>query len=73
MEVGVLTQRIKIGTVKRVNHSIAKNTLLKINSKLNGIHHTLNIMPTCLQCPCMLIDVDDYISTHPSPDSKGCI
>ncbi|XP_036143314.1 protein argonaute-2 [Monomorium pharaonis] len=67
MEVGVLTQCVKIGTVERVNHSTAKNILLKINSKLNGVNHTLNIMPMCLQSPCMLIGAD---VTHPSPDSK---
>ncbi|XP_039311790.1 protein argonaute-2 isoform X2 [Solenopsis invicta] len=67
MEVGVLTQCVKIGTVERTNPSTAKNILLKINSKLNGINHVLSTIPSCLNIPCMLVGAD---VTHPSPDSK---
>ncbi|KAL0103055.1 hypothetical protein PUN28_018391 [Cardiocondyla obscurior] len=73
MEVGVLTQCVKMQTLRKLedNQQMAgttvKNILLKINSKLNGINHTFSKMPRCLEEPCMLIGAD---VTHPSPDSK---
>ncbi|XP_020290691.1 protein argonaute-4-like isoform X3 [Pseudomyrmex gracilis] len=67
LRVGVLTQCIKVRTVKKANGSTIKNILLKINSKLNGINHTFNKMPSCLEnANCMLVGAD---VTHPSPDS----
>jgi len=44
MDVGVLTQCMKVQTLTKANPSTVKNILLKINSKLNGINHTLNTM-----------------------------
>jgi len=41
LTVGVLTQCIKSKTMSRMNPSTASNIMLKINSKLNGINHTL--------------------------------
>ncbi|XP_024894043.1 protein argonaute-2-like isoform X2 [Temnothorax curvispinosus] len=69
MDVGVLTQCIKLQTLKRVQVSIVRNILQKINSKLNGVNHIFDRMPACLneKYPCMLVGAD---VTHPSPDSK---
>lgn len=39
---GILTQCVKFQTVRRNNFQAVKNILLKINSKLNGVNHTLN-------------------------------
>ncbi|KAJ9591031.1 hypothetical protein L9F63_027762, partial [Diploptera punctata] len=44
VQVGVLTQCIKGRTVQRMNPATCSNILLKINSKLNGINHTLALM-----------------------------
>ncbi|KAL4119324.1 hypothetical protein QTP88_012145 [Uroleucon formosanum] len=41
LEVGILTQCIKSRTMFKMNTSTSSNILLKINSKLNGINHTL--------------------------------
>lgn len=38
---GIVTQCIKSQTVRRLNNSTVVNILLKINSKLNGVNHTL--------------------------------
>lgn len=43
LTVGILTQCIKAKTMFKMNMSTASNILLKINSKLNGINHTLSI------------------------------
>ncbi|XP_071635459.1 protein argonaute-4-like [Temnothorax longispinosus] len=73
MDVGVLTQCIKLQTLKRLGQykqvTTVRNILLKINSKLNGVNHIFDRMPACLneKYPCMLVGAD---VTHPSPDSK---
>ncbi|KOC70760.1 Protein argonaute-2 [Habropoda laboriosa] len=66
---GMVTQCIKAGTIKkRLSESTIINILLKINSKLNGVNHTLasTYRPRCLQKPCMILGAD---VTHPSPDA----
>ncbi|KYN39036.1 Protein argonaute-2, partial [Trachymyrmex septentrionalis] len=73
MDVGVLTQCIKKKNVEMRNKYNATatitNLLQKINSKLNGINHILDNMPSCLRnCSCMLVGAD---VTHPAPDSKN--
>ncbi|XP_024894018.1 protein argonaute-2-like [Temnothorax curvispinosus] len=69
MDVGVLTQCIKLQTLRRCQVATVRNILLKINSKLNGVNHIFDRMPACLneKYPCMLVGAD---VTHPSPDSK---
>lgn len=68
LQVGVLTQCIKGGTVfkKRNDGSTISNIILKVNAKLNGTNHRLNTSPI-LNNKCMLIGAD---VTHPSPDQK---
>ncbi|XP_072767603.1 protein argonaute-2-like isoform X2 [Anoplolepis gracilipes] len=66
MEVGILTQCVKLKTFKNSNYSVFKNILLKINSKLNGVNHTLESVPHCLK-DCMLVGAD---VTHPSPGEE---
>lgn len=68
-KVGVLTQCIKGGTVfkKRGDGSTISNILLKVNAKLNGTNHTLDISPILGTSKCMLIGAD---VTHPSPDQR---
>ncbi|KYN18207.1 Protein argonaute-2 [Trachymyrmex cornetzi] len=69
MDIGVLTQCIKCKTVRSCNAATIKNLLQKINSKLNGINHILDNMPSCLSnYPCILVGAD---VTHPAPDSKS--
>ncbi|XP_018300750.1 protein argonaute-2 isoform X2 [Mycetomoellerius zeteki] len=69
MDIGVLTQCIKCKTLRSCNAATIKNLLQKINSKLNGINHILDKMPSCLSnYPCMLVGAD---VTHPAPDSKS--
>ncbi|KAL6425221.1 hypothetical protein ACFW04_009460 [Cataglyphis niger] len=66
---GILTQCIKVKTVKKNSYSAVKNILLKINSKLNGVNHVINAqsIPECLKNnDCMLVGAD---VTHPSPDA----
>nr|XP_003707086.1 PREDICTED: protein argonaute-2 [Megachile rotundata]XP_012149383.1 PREDICTED: protein argonaute-2 [Megachile rotundata] len=65
---GIVTQCLKSRTLTRLSASTVTNILLKINSKLNGINHTLAVpyRPPCLKVPCMLIGAD---VTHPSPDA----
>jgi hypothetical protein len=41
LNVGVLTQCVKARTMQRMNPATCSNILLKVNSKLNGINHTL--------------------------------
>lgn len=43
LQVGILTQCIKSKTMYKMNSSTSTNILLKINSKLNGINHTLAV------------------------------
>ncbi|XP_026825457.1 protein argonaute-2 isoform X2 [Ooceraea biroi] len=67
LEIGVLTQCVKLRNVEKCNPATVKNILLKINSKLNGINHKFLKMPACLQNnSCMLVGAD---VTHPSPDA----
>lgn len=68
LQVGVLTQCIKGGTVfkKRNDGSTISNILLKVNAKLNGQNHRLNDS-TILRDNCMVIGAD---VTHPSPDQR---
>nr|CAD7264340.1 unnamed protein product [Timema shepardi] len=67
LKVGVLTQCIRGRTMSRMNPATVGNILLKVNSKLNGINHTLHIdyRPQCLKRPVMIVGAD---VTHPSPD-----
>ncbi|EFN68927.1 Protein argonaute-2 [Camponotus floridanus] len=69
LSLGILTQCIKLRTIQQRSYSAVKNILLKINSKLNGINHTLTTqsIPECLKKKdCMLVGAD---VTHPSPDA----
>ncbi|XP_029175629.1 protein argonaute-2 isoform X4 [Nylanderia fulva] len=69
LSVGILTQCIKFRTATKNNYITVKNILLKINSKLNGINHTLHSasMPKILKNnDCMIVGAD---VTHPSPDA----
>ncbi|XP_072745126.1 protein argonaute-3 [Anoplolepis gracilipes] len=71
LSLGILTQCIKYRTMKKNSFSAVKNILLKINSKLNGVNHTLKEqnIPQCLKNnDCMLVGGD---VTHPSPDAVG--
>ncbi|KAJ8880835.1 hypothetical protein PR048_017306 [Dryococelus australis] len=67
LQVGVLTQCVKARTMRRMNMSTISNILLKVNSKLNGINHSLlnSAVPPCLKKPVMIVGAD---VTHPSPD-----
>jgi eukaryotic translation initiation factor 2C len=67
VNIGVLTQCVKGRTVSRLNPAICSNILLKINSKLNGVNHTLASVsrPPCLSSPIMIVGAD---VSHPSPD-----
>lgn len=68
LQVGILTQCIKGGTVfkKRNDGSTISNILLKVNAKLNGTNHRLNASPI-LYDKCMIVGAD---VTHPSPDQR---
>ncbi|KAG5317663.1 AGO2 protein, partial [Pseudoatta argentina] len=74
MDIGVLTQCIKYKTFEKcinpkTGPTTVKNILQKINSKLNGVNHILEKMPTCLSnCSCIFVGAD---VTHPAPDSKS--
>jgi hypothetical protein len=41
LNIGILTQCVKSRTMSRMNPATCSNILLKVNSKLNGINHTL--------------------------------
>ncbi|VVC34538.1 Piwi domain,Ribonuclease H-like domain,PAZ domain,Protein argonaute, N-terminal [Cinara cedri] len=64
LEVGILTQCIKATTLSELNQPILKNLLLKINTKLNGINHTLseNSCPSSMR-DAIIFGVD---ISHPS-------
>ncbi|XP_025202202.1 protein argonaute-2-like [Melanaphis sacchari] len=67
LEIGILTQCLKSKTMSNMNLSSASNLLLKINSKLNGINHTVANKSSP---PCMvgaIIFGGDV--THPSTDT----
>ncbi|XP_016662198.1 protein argonaute-2 isoform X1 [Acyrthosiphon pisum] len=66
LEVGILTQCIKSKTMFRMNTSTSSNILLKINSKLNGINHTLAIRSSPPSMEGAIIFGADV--THPSPE-----
>ncbi|PNF19900.1 hypothetical protein B7P43_G12298, partial [Cryptotermes secundus] len=67
LNIGILTQCVKARTMSRMNPATCSNILLKVNSKLNGVNHTLAPIsrPKCLQRPVMIVGAD---VTHPSPD-----
>ncbi|KAJ9582416.1 hypothetical protein L9F63_003269, partial [Diploptera punctata] len=69
LQVGILTQCIKSKTMFKMNPATCGNILLKINSKLNGINHTLSnaSRPPCLREPVMIVGAD---VTHPPPDQS---
>ncbi|XP_030760165.1 protein argonaute-2-like isoform X2 [Sitophilus oryzae] len=67
--VGCLTQCVKAGTVgRKMNPQTAVNILLKVNSKLNGVNHTLAVAPLIMKRPVMIMGAD---VTHPGPGSTG--
>ncbi|XP_025603016.2 protein argonaute-2-like isoform X2 [Athalia rosae] len=69
IHVGVLTQCIRGRTVSRLSPATVCNILLKINSKLNGVNHSImknTLRPPCLKQPCIIIGAD---VTHPPPDA----
>ncbi|XP_049825505.1 protein argonaute-2-like isoform X2 [Aethina tumida] len=68
INVGCLTQCIKSRTVTKITDQIVLNVLLKVNSKLTGINHSLASSPPILSKPCMIMGAD---VTHPSPDSMN--
>lgn len=39
--VGILTQCVKAKTIYRLSVATVSNILLKVNSKLNGVNHTI--------------------------------
>ncbi|XP_071561455.1 protein argonaute-2-like isoform X2 [Temnothorax nylanderi] len=72
MEVGILTQCMKVKTLLKINDGnqrILKSLLFEINTKLNGINHKFYKLPACLDenVPCMVIGAN---VTHPSQDFK---
>lgn len=67
INVGCLTQCIKMRTMGRANVQTCVNILLKVNAKLNGTNHCLATRPLILNKPCMIMGAD---VTHPSPDSQ---
>ncbi|VVC24908.1 Hypothetical protein CINCED_3A021441 [Cinara cedri] len=66
LQVGMLTQCIKSKTMFKMNPATASNILLKINSKLNGINHTLSASSCPNSMKGAIIFGADV--THPSPD-----
>ncbi|KAK9870485.1 hypothetical protein WA026_008044 [Henosepilachna vigintioctopunctata] len=69
LNIGCLTQCIKRSTLfKKLNPATVNNILLKVNSKLNGLNHSLLDRPNILSQPCMIMGAD---VTHPSPDSQN--
>lgn len=67
---GMLTQYLKGSTVlKKLNSSTIANILLKVNTKLNGINHSLVESPIMSDRAhkCMFIGAD---VSHPSPDQR---
>ncbi|XP_065208062.1 protein argonaute-2-like isoform X2 [Planococcus citri] len=72
LKVGVLTQCIKAATCdnRKMNAMTAQNILLKINSKISGVNHSLaqNVLPEILKRPVMIVGAD---VTHPAPGSEG--
>lgn len=67
---GMLTQYLKGLTVlKKLNNSTIANILLKVNTKLNGINHSLVESPIMSYTAhrCMFIGAD---VSHPSPDQR---
>jgi eukaryotic translation initiation factor 2C len=69
LEVGILTQCIKSKTMFRMNTSTSSNILLKINSKLNGINHTLANRSSPPSMDGAIIFGADV--THPSPEQTS--
>ncbi|CAH1737621.1 unnamed protein product [Aphis gossypii] len=69
LEIGVLTQCIKSRTMFKMNPSTSSNILLKINSKLNGVNHTLAIKSSPPSMDGAIIFGADV--THPSPDQTA--
>lgn len=69
LEVGVLTQCIKSKTMFKMNPSTSSNILLKINSKLNGVNHTLANKSSPPSMEGAIIFGADV--THPSPDQTA--
>jgi len=69
LEVGILTQCIKSKTMFKMNPSTSSNILLKINSKLNGINHTLANRSSPPSMEGAIIFGADV--THPSPDQTA--
>ncbi|XP_022225407.1 protein argonaute-2 [Drosophila obscura] len=68
LQYGILTQCIKRNTVERnCNPQVIGNLLLKINSKLNGINHTLKLDGCTELRNVMYLGAD---VTHPSPDQR---
>nr|AUM60042.1 argonaute 2 [Diabrotica virgifera virgifera] len=67
INVGCLTQCVKVRTVLKMNSQTALNLLLKVNAKLNGTNHFLSTRPPILNRPTMIMGAD---VTHPSPDSQ---
>ncbi|XP_076752627.1 argonaute 2 [Xylocopa sonorina] len=65
---GIVTQCLRSQTLRKLSDATITNILLKINSKLNGVNHTLAPIhrPRCLKVPCIIIGAD---VTHPSPDA----
>ncbi|XP_050538341.1 protein argonaute-2-like isoform X4 [Daktulosphaira vitifoliae] len=69
LQVGVLTQCIKSKTMYKMNPATAGNILLKINSKLNGVNHTLAVRCCPKTMEGAIIFGADV--THPSPDQTA--
>ncbi|XP_075233005.1 protein argonaute-2-like isoform X4 [Lycorma delicatula] len=67
--VGILTQCVKAKTIYRLSVATVSNILLKVNSKLNGVNHTIGgpEKPMVLKRPVMIVGAD---VTHPSPDQN---
>ncbi|XP_065207928.1 protein argonaute-2-like [Planococcus citri] len=73
LQIGVLTQCMKAATVKQTIRQrfgmTARNILLKLNAKINGINHVLaaNLKPEILNEDVMIVGAD---VTHPPPGSN---
>ncbi|XP_059482470.1 protein argonaute-2-like [Neocloeon triangulifer] len=70
MKFKILTQCIKMKTVRKLTPPTIGNILLKINAKMDGINHSIHTRskPSCFNEPIMIMGAD---VTHPPPDSKS--
>lgn len=68
VNVGCLTQCIHSRTLPKLNNKMVSNILLKVNSKMSGINHSLANKPAIFNKPCMIMGAD---VTHPTPEAQN--